>query len=456
MTESRSSPIASTAHLLRPDLRKSYPVFVRGDGVELISDEGHRYLDAISGVGVTCLGYSATEVAEAVALQAQILPYVHTLRFETQPMRQLADLIADIAPGELSTVFFVSGGSEANETAFKFARQYWLEEGSVDKWKVIGRRPSYHGNTLATLSASWHIGRRQRHAPLLLKFPHTVTPNSYRGCTYCSDVGGKCSLACADELDEVIRHEGPETVAAFISEPVVGAAGGALVAPPGYYDRIRDICDQQRVLLISDEVITGFGRTGRWFGFEHFGVQPDIITFAKGVSAGYAPLGGLVVSNTLLAVFRAGSGKFEHNFTMAGHPIACAAGLATVTILRRDAMVERVAAMESAFFGRLHEALDDVAIVGDIRGLGLLAGIELVADRATKRPFDFQDAVSSRAAACALDERINVYPCSGGVEGGEAGDYLLIMPPFVTSEDELDEMVSRVGKALHRLSDEVL
>jgi adenosylmethionine-8-amino-7-oxononanoate aminotransferase len=441
--------------LLRPDVNTVYPVFVRGEGVELIDDAGRRYLDAASGVGVTCLGYSADEVAEASYRQATTLQYVHALRFETPPMRDLADDIAALAPGDLSSVFFVSGGSEANESAFKFVRQYWLERGKKEKWRIIGRRPSFHGNTLGTLSAGWHVGRRQRHAPMLLPFSHVETPNLYRGCSRCGENGGRCTLACADELAEVIQREGAETVAAFIAEPVVGASGGALVPPEGYFRRVREICDEHEVLLIADEVITGFGRIGTWFGVERFDVVPDVLSFAKGVSGGYAPLGGIIVREALIDAFRAGSGHFEHNFTMAGHPVACAAGIATIAILQRERLVERVAALEETFFSLLREQLGGISIVGDVRGLGLLAGVELVADRATKEPFPPEQKMAARATRLGLEEEVVVYPCGAGVNGTLAGDYLLLMPPFVSSTEELAEMAARLGRALSRLASEV-
>lgn len=440
-------------HLIGPTLRAVSPVFVRGEGVELIDDHGRRYLDAASGVGVTCLGYGVPEVVSAMSSQAEELPYLHALRFETPSSRSLADRVAEVTPGDLDRVFFVSGGSEANESAFKFVRQYWIERGEPQRWKIVGRWPSFHGNTLATLSAGWHYERRKRNAPLLLPFPHVESPNCYRGCGHCD--GGGCTLACARELERTFIEAGPETVAAFIAEPVIGAAAGGLVPPPGYFRMVRDICDRYRVLLIADEVITGFGRLGRWFGIEHFDVVPDVLVFAKGIGAGYAPLGGFAARRSLLEPFFVGSGRFEHNFTYAGHPISAAVGNAVITILQRDRLVERVARLEHVFFDELRSQLGDLAIVGDVRGLGFLAGIELVADRVTKMPFPSAAGISARAAAYCLDEGVVLYPCSGGVNG-DAGDYLLLMPPFVTSEAELGQMAARTGRGLARLTREVL
>lgn len=448
-----SAPVPEAPdRLLRAELTERRPTFVRGEGVELIDEDGRRYLDAASGVGVACIGYGRSEVAEALRAQAEQLPYVHALRFESLPARELAQLVASVTPGDLDRVFFVSGGSEANESAFKFARQYWLERGEPERWRIIGRWPSFHGNSLATLAAGWHAIRRKRHAPLLLPFPHVETPNTYRGCGHCAGAAG-CTLACAHELERRIVEVGPESVAAFVAEPVVGAAAGGLVPPDGYFQSVRAICDRYGVLFIADEVITGFGRLGRWFGMERFDVQPDVLVFAKGISGGYAPLGGLAVRSGLLEPFMGGSGRFEHNFTFAGHPVATAAGVAVMKILMRERLVERVASLEPLFFRALEDALSGIPMVGDVRGCGLLAGVELVRDRTTKQPFPAQASTAAAAARCCMEEGVLVYPCNGGVDG-EGGDYLLLMPPFVSSADQLHEMVARLARGLRRLAKE--
>jgi adenosylmethionine-8-amino-7-oxononanoate aminotransferase len=455
-TDNASSPKATAvpSHLIAPDLEARVPVFVRGEGLELIDEDGRRYLDAAAGVGVTCLGYSAPEVVEAMAQQAGTLQYLHALRFEAPPVRELANLVAAVTPDGLDRVFFASGGSEATESSFKFVRQYWLERGQPERWRIIGRWPSFHGNTLATLSAGWHAARRKRHGPLLLPFSHVEMPNTYRGCGHCSATGS-CSLACADELERTIIKDGPGTVAAFIAEPVVAAAAGAMAPPLGYFQRIRQICDRYEILLIADEVVTGFGRLGRWFGSQRLGMEPDIIVFAKGISAGFAPLGGFAARGSLVDTMARGSGRFEHNFTFAGHPVAAAVGIAVLRIIERDGLVERVAAMERTFFDHLRAAVSDLPIVGDVRGLGFLAGVELVRDRATKTPFPPEAGLASRAAAAALEEGVVVYPGTGGA-GGEAGDHLLLMPPFVATESDLDHMCKRLGRAVDRLGGELL
>lgn len=432
-------------HLLRA-WEGERPNIVEAEGVELIDDQGRRYLDAASGVGVTALGYTNPEIVEAMAEQAARLPYAHALRFATQPAEELAAVIAAMLPGDLDAVFFTSGGSEATESAIKLARQLGVAMGHEAKWKVIGRVPSYHGNTIASLAAGWHAGRRTLYAPLLPPFPHVPAPNLYRGCELCREQTG-CTLACAEELEHVIQQEGPETIAAFIAEPVVGAAGGALIPPSGYFAAVRAICRQYDVLLIADEVLTGFGRLGRTFGIEHFDVVPDILTFGKAVAAGYAPLAGLSLRRPLADTLGR-RGPFVHHFTMSAHPVACAAGLTAQRIMQERQLVERGTALEKPFLSALARHAADAPLVGNIRGIGLLAGIELVRDRETKEPFPASAGMAGRAARLALDNGVVVYPGSGGVDGGEEGDYLLVMPPLVSTEEELEAMASRLGRAL--------
>ena len=435
---------ASAGDLLRYATTGPRVTFAAGDGIELVTDDGRRVIDAISGVGVTCLGYSVPAIADRMAEQARTLPFAHAMRFETPPMRELAERVGRLTPPSLTHSFFVSGGSEAAESAIKLARQYWLERDRPGKWRVVGRWPSFHGNSIATLSAGWHRQRRRRHQPLLLDFPHVEAPNGYRGCGHCRDAGG-CTLACAEELERVALREDPATIAAFIAEPVAGAAGGAFVPHPEYFRVVREICDRHEILFIADEVITGFGRTGRWFGIEHWDVDPDVMVFAKGVSAGFAPLGGLAVGDHVVDAFRRGSGTFEHNFTMAGHAVACAAGCAALEELERVDAPARVRSLEEPFFAAM-QPLREAPLVGDVRGRGLLMGIELVADRAAKAPFPPSAAVAARVGGAALDEGLLVYPCTGGADG--VGDHLLLMPAFVTPPEMFAEIAARLGRAL--------
>jgi adenosylmethionine-8-amino-7-oxononanoate aminotransferase len=438
--------------IVMPELvRGPEATFVEGCGDLLITADGREVIDAASGVGVTCLGYDVPHVVERIAQQAARLQFAHGMRFDTPPQLELAARLASHTPEGLDSVFFASGGSEAAESAIKFARQYWLERDRPGKWRVIGRWPSFHGSTIATLSVGWHQGRRKRHQPLLLDFPHIEAPNSYRGCGHCR-AQSACTLACADELERVLIREDPDTVAAFIAEPIVGAAGGALIPDDEYFPRIREICDRHDVLFIADEVITGIGRTGSWFGIDHWDVVPDLLLFAKGISGGFVPLGGFAARTELIRAFTRGSGRFEHNFTMAGHAVACAAGCAILDELERGDVIARVHRDEPALFGALAPLLDG-PLVGDIRGKGFLAGIELVADRSTLAPCGAELHVSQRVADAALASGLLVYPCAGGADG--LGDHLLIMPPLNMANERFAQISTILGAALRRVAEEL-
>lgn len=450
MTAAGTRRAAPGASLLKPRVGAAPEVFVRGEGVDLVAADGRRVLDACSGVGVTCLGHTAPAVVARMAEQASTLPYVHALRFETPPLLELADRVIARTPEGIDRALFVSGGSEAVETAIKLARQHWLERGRPEKWRVVGCRPSYHGNTLATLAAGWHERRRARHAPLLLDFAHISAPDGYRGCERCDGAG--CTAACADALDELLRELGAETVSCFVIEPVAGAAGGATVPPPGYLERIRAICDRHDVLLVADETITGFGRTGRWFGVDWTDAVPDVMTFGKGISGGFAPLAGIAVSEAIAEAFIDGSGRFEHNFTMSGQAIACAVGCAVIEELESQGLVEQVARREASLRAAL-ESLLDLDVVGDVRGRGYLFAVELVADRAAKRPFDSSERIAERAARATLEEGAVVYYGGGGTP--RTGDFLLVMPPFTTPVDRFDELAASIRRGVLRATREV-
>ena len=434
-----------TQNLLTSNLAAPNPMFVRGSGVHLELDDGSVVLDAIAGVGVTCLGYGNPVVAAAMARQAHELQFAHALRFDTAPLRELATEVAELLTPSLNHAYFVSGGSEAVESALKFARQYWLEVGKPAKWKPIGRWPSFHGNTLFAQSVGWHQTRRIRHEPMLTALPHIEAPNPYRGCGHCRG-RGECTLACAHELDLAIRREGPDNVSCFIAEPIGAAATGAALPPrDDYFAEIRAICDHHDVLLIADEVFTGFGRTGTWFAIDEWSVEPDIVTFGKGIGGGFAPLAGIAVSDRLIDAFREGSGRFEHNFTYAGHAVACAAGLAVISELRSRRLVERVRMLESRFFDALG-LLRTLGIVGDVRGKGLLAGVELVADQSTKAPFSPGQQVAHKVAEAAFRRGLLVYPCAACCDG--VGDHLLLCPAFTTPEETFSEIAERLCEAV--------
>ncbi len=426
------------------DLGRTYPVLVRGEGVYVFDEDGNRYLDAMGGVAVVNIGHGVREIADAMAEQARTLAFSHSVMFSNRPMLDLAERVTRLTPRGLDSVYFVSGGSEANETAIKLARQYHVERGAPSKALVIGRWQSYHGATLGALSVSGHVGRRKKYVPLLKEFPHIAAPNCYR-CAF-EHLHPACGVASADELERTIIQHGPENVAAFIAEPITGASSGAVVPPPDYFPRIREICDAYDVLLIADEVITGFGRTGTPFAMDHWGVVPDMITTAKGMASGYASLAAVIVHDRIRSVFAERGSPFVHGFTYGGNPLACAVGVAVLDLMERDGLIERSRKMGSVFF-RAAERVRTHPIVGDIRGRGLMMGIELVRDRVTKEPFRPELRVAERLAAIALEKGLYVYPGAGGIDGVR-GDHILICPPFVIAEHEIDAIFELLDRAL--------
>lgn len=433
--------------LMKLDMTKEYLEITHGEGVYLYDRSGKKYLDGISGVGVTCLGYGNEELAQTLKDQAMKVPYVHAMRFNNTPILKLTEKLTEIAPYDLNWAFFVSGGSEANESAVKLVRQYHLERGKESKYKIIGRMQSFHGNTLGGLAIGGHAARRKRYQPLLVDLPHIVPPYCYR-CPYGREYPG-CGLACADALEEKILEEGPDTCAAFIMEPIVGAAAGCIGGPKGYMKRIREICDKYDMLLIADEVICGFGRTGTMFCVEQEGVAPDIITFAKGISSGYAPLGGMLFSDKVGSVFKNG---FEHNFTFAGNPLCCSVGLKTIEILQRDHIVEQVPAKGEQLFALLHEEIEEFPFIGDIRGRGLFAGIEIVRDKATKEPFAPAQQAQKVMERFCLEEGLIIYPCGGTIDGTN-GAHFLLMPPLIITMEELDELARKLRRACEKFEE---
>jgi adenosylmethionine-8-amino-7-oxononanoate aminotransferase len=339
---------------------------------------------------------------------------------------------------------FVSGGSEANEAAIKLARQYHVLRGNPDKHVVISRNRSYHGMTLGALTVSGYEARRRYFTPLLLWKPQMVEYNCYRcplGLTY-----PQCDIACADDLERAVLEVGPERVSAFIAEPIVAAAAPGLTPVPGYFERVREICDRYDLLFIADEIVTGFGKTGRWFGIEHWEVVPDIITCAKGLSGGYVPLGAVLVSDHVAGAFEESGVPFVHGHTYMEHPVTCATGMAVLRIIQREGLVENAARQGEYLFAHLHNLAAEYPFIGDVRGRGLLAGVELVADRETKRPFDPALGVTQRLLAAARARGLMLYPGNGG--DGIVGDQFLVSPPLIVTRDDIDEIARRLALAL--------
>ena len=428
-----------------------YPEAVRAEGSWIHTADGRRFLDGSGGALVAVIGHGVQPVIDAQKSQLDKLSYVHGGHFSTAPADELAQRLSAISPGSLNRVFLVSGGSEATESAIKLARQYHVERADVARRLVIGRWQGYHGNTLGALSASGYLGRRRLYEPMLLPFPHIPAANCYR-CPY-DLTYPDCGIACATALDETIRQAGPENVAAFIAEPVVGAAAAALVPPDEYFAIIREICDRYGVLFIADEVMTGVGRTGKTFAMEHWDVQADIMAVGKGISGGYAPLGATVATDKVHDAIADGSGIFNHGFTYDGHATSCAAGAAVLRYIEENDLVQASATKGERLMAAL-APLREIPIVGDLRGLGMMIGVEFVRDQATKEPFPVRDAITHRITQAAFDRGLIIYP-STGMADGVRGDAVLIGPPLTIDDADLDLLVATVIDAVQAVAAEV-
>ncbi|HLH68811.1 MAG TPA: aspartate aminotransferase family protein [Candidatus Dormibacteraeota bacterium] len=414
-------------------------VFRRGQGSTLFDLRGRPFLDAMAGLWNVNVGYGRAELAEAAAEQMRELPFSSAYGgFGHAPAILLATRLAELTPGDLEVTFFASGGAEANETAYKIARLYWRLRGRPEKVQIVARLRAYHGLTYGATSATGLPMFWEGVGPLAPGFLHAPAPHPYR---YEGD--GTPGEGYAEALERMIVEAGPETVAAVVAEPVQGA-GGVIVPPGDYLGRVREICDRYDLLLIADEVITGFGRTGRWFGVEHFGVVPDLLIFAKGVTSGYLPLSGVVMTRSVHEVLRSLRGVFPHGFTYSGHPVACAVALRNLRILEEEGLVERAQAMGEVLRAHL-EGLRRHELVGDVRSLGLLGGIELVRDRDTREPFPAAVGAARQVAEAALEEGVLVRALSG--------DVIAFSPPLVITEEEIARAVEVVGRGIERVSD---
>jgi len=438
------------SHVFHRNARAEPPMAVAGDGVFVVDAEGRRYLDASGGAAVSCLGHSHPAVIAAIREQVGRLAYAHTGFFTNEPMERLAEVLVDKARalpgGSLERVYFVSGGSEAMEAALKMARQYFLEIGQPDRRHVIARRQSYHGNTLGALAAGGNQWRRAQFEPLLVDVAHVAPCYEYRGREDGESVEAYGRRA-ADELEAAIARLGPESVMAFVAEPVVGATAGAVPAVPGYLKRIREICDRHGVLLILDEVMCGMGRTGTLFACEQDGVAPDLLAIAKGLGAGYQPIGATLVAGRIFEAIRDGSGFFQHGHTYMGHATACAAGLAVQHAIEEGDLLAAVRDKGAALRSGLESRFGDHAHVGDIRGRGLFLGLELVADRASKAPFDPAAKLHARIKAEAMARGLMCYPMGGTIDG-RRGDHVLLAPPFILEDAHVATIVDSLAEAI--------
>ncbi len=425
------------------------PVAVRGDGMYLYDSNGKKYLDGSGGAAVSCLGHGDADVIAAIKTQLDALEFAHTGFLTSEPAEALADNLIAHAPEGLDRVYLVSGGSEAIEAALKLARQYMLEIGQPQRTRFIARRQSYHGNTLGALGTGGNLWRREPFDPVMVSASHIAPCYEYRDRADGESIE-EYGQRAANELAAEFQRVGPETVIAFLAEPVVGATAGAVPAVEGYFKRIREICDSYGVLLILDEVMCGMGRTGRLFACEHDQVQPDIVTIAKGLGAGYQPIGAMLCSGKIYSAIENGTGFFQHGHTYLGHPVACAAANAVVTKLTDGGMTDRAAKMGEYLGDALRAEFGQHEAVGDIRGRGMFRGLEFVTDRNTKAPFDPTRNVAARLKAAAMDNGLICYPMSGTIDG-QKGDHVLLAPPFISTEAQIDELVTKLSASVNAI-----
>jgi len=437
---------ANTAFILRDQEHLIHPlhspaahaggkVWVRGEGAELIDANGERFIDALSGLWNNTAGHGCQELVDAAAAQMAELPYASGYSGSTNPRAiELAEGLAAITYPNINRFYFTSGGGESSDSNFKMARYYWKLKGKPDKTKVISRQWGYHGVTLAAMSATGINIYWPMFEPRVPGFVHIPSPYPYR---YEAPAGESQGIAAANELEKAILREGPDTVAMFIAEPVQGA-GGVIIPQDDYFARIREICDQYDVLLVSDEVITGFGRTGKMFGLEHWGVKPDMIQFAKAITSGYFPLGGIGISDEIADVMDAANTPWMHAYTYSAHPVGCAIGVAMLGIIEREGYPEMAAQKGRRLLVHLKDALADHPHVGEVRGLGLMCAVEYVRDRATKEDFDAYEKVGARINAATIDR---------GMFSRARGDLYCLAPPITSTEAQLDRMVDILADA---------
>jgi len=433
-------------HVFHRYPKMNLPVAAAGQGIELIDSKGKRYLDACGGAAVSCLGHGHPRVLAAIHKQVDELAYAHTSFFTTEVAEQLADELSASAPGDLNHVYFLSGGSEAVEAALKLARQYFVESGQKQRRHFIARRQSYHGNTLGALAIGGNAWRREAFLPLLTPSHHVAPCYAYRE-QLSGESDAQYVQRLADELEAKILELGADAVAAFVAETVVGATAGAVPPVGDYFKKIRAVCDKYGVLLILDEVMSGMGRTGHLYACAEDGIAPDILVIAKGLGAGYQPIGAMIASDRIYNTVVGGSGFFQHGHTYIGHATACAAALAVQQTIREEQLLSNVQARGEQLRARLREVFANHPNVGDVRGRGLFVGVELVADRDSKQPLDPARRTHSRVKSEAMQRGLLVYPMGGTVDGRQ-GDHILIAPPFISTAADIDAMVERLIPAL--------
>ncbi len=441
-------PHPNDSHVFFTHWKKNYPVADYGKGIYIYDTDGKRYMDAIGGMFVVTIGHGVPEIADAVAAQTGKLCFANRNMFSNEPQEQLADKIVSMAPEGMDRVFFVPSGSTANEIALQVARNYHIERGDTNRYKVIGQWHNYYGATVGALSMSGNLATRRRmHMdPYFLDFPHVQAPSCYH-CPYQQTYPG-CKLACAHDLSRIIEQHGPSSISAFIATPIIGGTGGAIVPPPGYHETIREICDTYGILYICDEIITGLGRLGKNFGIEHWDAMPDIITLGKTLGSGYSSLGAVMASKHIWDTFVNGS---QSNIvllsTYSGHPISCAAALAVQNYLTEHHLVERSATMGRYLKKALQQLAEREPLIGDVRGEGLFLGVELVENRDTHEPYPLKKQVSTQVVQRAFEKGV-VLSNRFGTGTQADGDHISICPPLIITEAECDELVTVLGDSI--------
>ena len=426
------------------------PTIARGEGVYLFDNQGNQYLDACGGAAVSNLGHSHQAVKQAMLDQIEKVPFAHTGFFTSEASEQLAELICKQMPSQFNHVYLVSGGSEAVESALKMARQYFVECGKPEKKQFIARQQSYHGNTLGALAVGGNEWRREPFKPILYPSHHIAPCYAYR---YQREDESELdySLRAANELEAKILEQGADNVMAFVAEPIVGATAGAVPATQGYFKRIREICDRYDVLLIMDEVMCGVGRSGSFFAFEQEQAVPDLVCMAKGLGAGYQPIGAVVANDKVYQAIASGSGFFQHGHTFMAHPVACAAAVATIQTIGDQKLLQAVNQQGAMLKRELESALSDFPYIGDIRGKGLFLGIELVADKVSKIPLPNSTLADKKIKQKAMENGLMCYPMGGTIDGVN-GHHILLAPPFIIERSHIDELVEKLSRTLKEVS----
>jgi len=438
--------LAEYGNLIPRNFKNELRKAVRADGIYIYDEDGREYIDGCCGALISSFGHGNREIIQAVSDQLNTMEFAHPSRWRNDAIEEAAKEVASIAPGDLNDVWFVSGGSEAIESAMKLARQYFVErdgKGSA-KFVTIARWNSYHGSTIGTMALAGSMGRRRYYYPMFREYPKIPSHYCYR-CPYGLKYPG-CGMRCAHMLESTIRQIGPEYVAAFFAEPVVGSTVGALNPPEEYWPIVREICDKYDVLLVADEIMTGVGRTGKNFCVDHWNVVPDIIASAKALSGGYSPAGAIVVSDRITDVLKKGSGHFVHGHTYNGNPVTGAAVAASIKFMKKNKIVEN-AEVQGVYLEEKLEELRGLPYVGDIRGLGLMRGIELVKEKTTKQPFPPEMKVAAKVTETLMQEGLVVYPGTGMINGVE-GDQFMIAPPLIVTREDVDDIFDRLGRGL--------